>query len=623
HEVVSRLELAAGLKKAQFERWLDEQELDLVFLAGSPEIRGLSARLNLPESDPGRWEAVGGLCEYLIDAVRHHPNFNELFLIEPLDGRVAVSSAPARAGRFVPGHSYFKKGLEGTFVQPVHPSPETLEPVLTMSTPVLGPGGDLAGVLAAQLDLKRMDTGNGKSSGLGESGEMYFVDAYHVFVSGERFGRESFKRGVHTEAIDKAVAGADGSGLYDNYDRIPVIGVWRWLAKPKLALIVEMGQKQAFAPAVRLAGTIIGVGLALSTLLALAMFWLTKRTARPILAVAAAAEKVAGGDLDTTAPVMTQDEVGTLATAFNKMTCDLSRLYQELQSQVTERTAILRNSYDGIAMIRPNGEMTFYSPGMERIFGFMAWESRTIQDWAVNVFPDETDRREFLRTWEENLSRPSPSEHIFRFSHKDGHWRWARFQMSRMPGGDLVINGQDITDLKKSEEYITYLALHDPLTGLPNRQLFLDRLEQALKHARRYGANLAILFIDLDEFKEINDSLGHALGDEALRETAKRLTACLRQSDSVARIGGDEFVVILPDLKDPRDAALIADKIARILGEPSPRKGLPLSGASIGISTYPEDGEDEDTLLVKADKAMYKAKKSGGGCYRFFRDLKS
>ncbi|MDD4953235.1 MAG: cache domain-containing protein, partial [Desulfovibrionaceae bacterium] len=183
HEVVSRLELAAGLKKAQFERWLDEQELDLVFLAGSPEIRGLSARLNLPESDPGRWEAVGGLCEYLIEAVRHHPNFNELFLIEPLGGRVAVSSTPARAGRFVPGHSYFKKGLEGTFVQPVHPSPETLEPVLTMSTPVPGPKGDPAGVLAAQLDLKRV--GNGKASGLGESGEMYFVDAYHVFVSGE------------------------------------------------------------------------------------------------------------------------------------------------------------------------------------------------------------------------------------------------------------------------------------------------------------------------------------------------------------------------------------------------------------------------------------------------------
>ena len=134
---------------------------------------------------------------------------------------------------------------------------------------------------------------------------------------------------------------------------------------------------------------------------------------------------------------------------------------------------------------------------------------------------------------------------------------------------------------------------------------------------------MAILFIDLDDFKEINDSLGHALGDEALRETAKRLSACLRQSDSVARIGGDEFVVILPDLKDPRDAARIADKIARVLGEPSPRKGLPLSGASIGISTYPEDGEDEDTLLVKADKAMYQAKKSGGGGYRFFRDLKS
>jgi len=168
-------------------------------------------------------------------------------------------------------------------------------------------------------------------------------------------------------------------------------------------------------------------------------------------------------------------------------------------------------------------------------------------------------------------------------------------------------------------ERVEYLAYHDGLTGLPNRSLFSKLLGQSLSEAQRYNRQLAVAFLDLDRFKQINDTLGHEAGDQLLREVANRLKGCVRESDSVARLGGDEFVVLLPDLGDPKHAASVAQKILAVIAKPFTLIGHEFRvTVSIGISAYPQDGLDEQTLTKNADIAMYQAKAEGKNNFQFY-----
>ncbi|MFT3733992.1 MAG: EAL domain-containing protein [Rhodocyclaceae bacterium] len=179
----------------------------------------------------------------------------------------------------------------------------------------------------------------------------------------------------------------------------------------------------------------------------------------------------------------------------------------------------------------------------------------------------------------------------------------------------------DITERKASEARIAFLAHHDPLTALPNRTLFQDRLEQALARAERSEQKVALLFLDLDRFKTINDSLGHIAGDRLLRAVAERLSFCVRDTDTVCRQGGDEFLIVLSDLLDAEVPARIAEKILRKLAEPFDLEGHTLGTSfSIGIAVYPDDGRSTDVLMKNADTAMYHAKESGRNTYRFFTE---
>jgi diguanylate cyclase (GGDEF)-like protein len=210
-------------------------------------------------------------------------------------------------------------------------------------------------------------------------------------------------------------------------------------------------------------------------------------------------------------------------------------------------------------------------------------------------------------------------------------WSWARSD------GDLVqvevigniyeVAGRvlaqftlrDIRARKEAEARVRYLALHDSLTGLPNRTMLMDRLSQAIAQAR-YGNDLiALLLLDLDHFKHINDSLGHFIGDELLEQVARRLRSVLNDGDVAARLGGDEFVVVAAGLRQSNEAERLAQRIVEVLHEPFVVQGRRLhAGASIGICFYPEDGDNPAALLQAADTAMYQAKKKGRGNYRLF-----
>jgi len=191
-----------------------------------------------------------------------------------------------------------------------------------------------------------------------------------------------------------------------------------------------------------------------------------------------------------------------------------------------------------------------------------------------------------------------------------------------VPAG-LVILLRDITERRNHEQELRRLAIHDTLTQLPNRLLFFDRLHLALSHARRHGHSLAILMLDLDNFKKVNDTYGHFVGDQLLKEAGQRLVAAIRSTDTVARFGGDEFVLLLPEIQSEAAAAQIAQRILEVIRSPFEINQIPLLiTVSIGLALFPEDGQDPESLITNADLALYAAKDRGRNRLCFHSELK-
>jgi diguanylate cyclase (GGDEF)-like protein/PAS domain S-box-containing protein len=207
---------------------------------------------------------------------------------------------------------------------------------------------------------------------------------------------------------------------------------------------------------------------------------------------------------------------------------------------------------------------------------------------------------------------------------RDGKLFWAAvsLQQGMFRGRQLLFaTVWDITERKKAEETILQMACYDPLTGLLNRRVFVDELERAIDQTSRSYGYLAVLYLDLDHFKDINDILGHRVGDLLLAEVSRRLQAQVRKSDTVARFGGDEFAVIMSELADPEDAAVLSQKLLQVLDEPCLIQGNEIrAGTSIGIATYGADSPDAESLITHADVALYRAKAEGRGTFRFFTD---
>ena len=212
-----------------------------------------------------------------------------------------------------------------------------------------------------------------------------------------------------------------------------------------------------------------------------------------------------------------------------------------------------------------------------------------------------------------------------RYFHKNGHIVWILLSVSLVRNAQgspvhFVSQIKNITDRKRSEEQAFYLAHYDLLTDLPNRRLLQDRLSQAIARARRFHHSIAVMFLDLDDFKKINDSLGHDFGDALLKVVAERLSSCVRSVDTVSRQSGDEFVIVLADIAQPADVTLVAEKILKELSASISVREHELSiTVSVGISIYPGNGtDDSQDLMQKADMAMYRAKKAGRNGFKIF-----
>ena len=298
------------------------------------------------------------------------------------------------------------------------------------------------------------------------------------------------------------------------------------------------------------------------------------------------------------------------------------RTEEALRASEEKFRAVAETASDAIVVADAHGDVTYFNSGAERTFQLPAREA--LGRPLVALLPER-----FHETYQSEvgtlLSAGGPAvgrtvEVAARRS--DGAEFPVELSLANWEAkGQTFVTAiiRDITDRRQAEEQIRHLAFHDALTGLPNRLLFGDRLQMAINHARRYRQRVAVLFVDIDRFKVINDSLGHTRGDRLLQDVAERLRDCLREDDTIARFGGDEFTLLLSSVARVEDAINVAGKILKALEAPFPQAGRDLFiTPSIGVVLYPDDGHDLETLVKNADAAMYQAKEQGGNRYQLY-----
>jgi diguanylate cyclase (GGDEF)-like protein/PAS domain S-box-containing protein len=297
-----------------------------------------------------------------------------------------------------------------------------------------------------------------------------------------------------------------------------------------------------------------------------------------------------------------------LVVAIGTLVLYFQRMQKELTQSEGRFRLLAEHALDVIYRFRvaPALAAEYVSPALTGVLGYRP--SELYADAYVllrAVHPDDRAR------FEQVLASTTATHVTLRFFHKNGSLVWV--EQRNVPildkGGQLVAMegiARDISERQRSEEIIRHLAYHDALTDLPNRILLNDRLKQAMAHAHRKSQALAVMFLDLDDFKVINDTLGHAMGDQLLQGVARRLMACVRTDDTVVRMGGDEFTVLLPEVDQAEDAVVVAERIVESLQKPWVLGGHEFHvTASIGIAVYPLDGEDAAALMKNADTAMY------------------
>jgi diguanylate cyclase (GGDEF)-like protein/PAS domain S-box-containing protein len=322
--------------------------------------------------------------------------------------------------------------------------------------------------------------------------------------------------------------------------------------------------------------------------------------------------------VESDALTMFADLVGTLLTR--------ERTKASLQRSEEQFRTVSETVLDAIIMIGIDGRIRFWNPSAERIFGYSAAEAegKSIHEWLTPPrYRDEAKRgmEGFVATGKGPILGRTVELPATR---KDGVEIEVELAINAMSlGGDRYAVGiaRDITERKRESVEIERMASHDMLTGLPNRRLFIEALEFAIRRARRSGQLFAVFSLDLDRFKDVNDTIGHPGGDRFLQAVADRLQASVRDFDTVARFGGDEFAAIQTDIREPADAAVLAEKLVEVLAKPFSIDGNDVhSGTSIGIAVHGLDSPDAETMLAHADVALYRAKAVGRGTYRFYTD---
>ncbi|MGH8809509.1 MAG: putative bifunctional diguanylate cyclase/phosphodiesterase, partial [Noviherbaspirillum sp.] len=416
----------------------------------------------------------------------------------------------------------------------------------------------------------------------------------------------------------------EGMGITRTSYGVETLSVNRNLKIADWTVIAGVETKDAFAPIKTLQQQIYLAAILLSITLAILLRETLTRQLAPLKNAADAMRRMSeeAHPFLQALPVERDDEVGMLMHNFNRLVAERNLLHEELRESAVTLQKAQSVANVGSWKLDIGLQKLTWSEEAYKIFGVPTGTPLTWKTFLRRVPPE--DRKNVLQAWKNALSgRPADIEH--RIDTSDDV-RWARQKLEVMfddTGDPSVAIGtvQDITQSKTSEARIEFLAFHDALTKLPNRRLAKDRMELAMAYADRLRAKAALLFIDLDKFKSINDSLGHLAGDALLKGVADRLRECVRETETVCRQSGDEFLVILSSARDTDAISTVAEKILEKMACPFSIEGHQLfTSLSIGAAVYPDDGDDFEVLVKAADTAMYHAKEAGRNTYRFYTE---
>ena len=508
-------------------------------------------------------------------------------------------------------------------------------PVVSMATPIRNASGNVIGALVGVIDLSQPNfldrlTGNryGKTGGyvlasLRDRLTITATDKDRIMAAFPAIGINPL--------FDRYLAGFEGFGRVVDARGVEVLSAAKQIPAAGWLLVARIPTEEAFAP-IRDSRAKVLVAAMLMPLFAGALtWWMLRRQLSPMLDAANILSKLTNTDHPVQPlPIASQDEIGELIAGFNSLLAKLAQREEHLKE--SQRLLMESQSIAGLGSYELDISTGLWSSSaiLDNLFGIDESYVRSVKGWEALIHPD--DRQRMARYFSDHvIGQKQIFDELYRIVRCSDHAeRWVhglgKLELDSQ-GKPRTMRGtiQDISERKRADDRIQTLAFSDPLTNLPNRRLLMDRLEQAMAGALRYGHNDALLFVDLDNFKSLNDTLGHDVGDELLKQVAQRFTTIVRAEDTVARLGGDEFVVVLQGLNsEPQSAAkqaqVVAEKILDVLGQTYQIKGHGHhSTASIGVTLYGGTlRENISEPLKRAELAMYQAKAAGRNSWRFF-----
>ena len=552
---------------------------------------------------------------------------NGLYLISR-EGRIIVESPQKdnRRGRDVSFREFFQ--VTARTKQPYISKPFTStyspgQPALVLTAPLLDEHGSFIGLLAGSFNLMGQNVlADLNKIKIGKTGYVFISDYSRLLITHgdpKRIMMPADQPGQNP-LFDQAIAGFEGSGrtvtpfggeMYSSFKRLTTAD---WI------LAANYPVAEAEVPLYK-ARNYFFLALGLGTLVVLVMTWLVvKHLMAPLANLTRHVQELplkTGAERWLALPA--RGEIGALVHAFNTMVRTLDQQQRTLQASEARFRSLAEMSTDWYWEQDTNFRFVLMSDGLQKT-NVVATVGKA--RWELPILGLSEEQWQAHRAL---LERHEPfKDLIYQIRAQDGQIRTFAISGSPIYDAQGVFSGyrgigSDITARREAEQKIQFLAFHDALTGLPNRLLAQDRFEQAVAQGERSNTKVALLYLDLDNFKTINDTLGHAAGDQLLKEIARRLGECVRDTDTLCRQGGDEFLIVLRDLPDIEIVSEILLKIMDRLQAPIHAEGHELStSASIGVAVCPDDGRDFESLCKKADLAMYRSKEAGRNTYHFF-----